>query len=203
MTYGQVGAVCPQCGSAAAVHSVEELAAMARGRLGQDAPGYQMPTSGFPSPSPSPGFPSAPAPPPPPDYSAERPPPGYTGQRHPGSRASGSRPSGSWEGSSDDSVEDLVAGIVMGAAAKFVGRAIGRRVKRAYDERLVPAMAARQEAMLREQIAIADRHPDLRACLTDQVIFLAGGRLVLPMSSVTGGITVEQADALVARLREG
>jgi len=26
---------------------------------------------------------------------------------------------------------------------------------------------------------------------------------VLPMASVTGGITVEQADALVARLREG
>jgi hypothetical protein len=208
MTYSQVGAVCPQCGSAAAVHSVEELAAMARGRLGQNAPGYQMPASGFPSPSPSPGFPSAPVPPPPPDYSAERPPPGYTGQRHPGSRASGSRASGSWEGSSwegssDDSVEDVVAGIVMGAAAKFVGRAIGRRVKRAYDERVVPAMAARQEAMLREQIAIAERHPDLRACLTDQVIFLAGGRRVLPMSSVTGGITVEQADALVARLREG
>jgi hypothetical protein len=96
-----------------------------------------------------------------------------------------------------------VAGIVMGAAAKFAGRAIGRRVKRAYDERVAPAMAARQEAMLREQIAIAERHPDLRACLTDQVIFLAGGRRVLPMSGVTGGITVEQADALVARLREG
>jgi len=203
MTYGQLGAVCPQCGSAAAVHSVEELAAMARGRLGQNARGYQMPTSGFPSPSPSPGFPSAPVPPPPPDYSAERPPPGYTGQRHPGIRAPGSWEGSSWEGSSDDSVEDLVAGIVMGAAAKFVGRAIGRRVKRAYDERVVPAMAARQEATLREQIAIAERHPDLRACLTDQVIFLAGGRRVLPMSSVTGGITLEQADALVARLREG
>jgi len=91
----------------------------------------------------------------------------------------------------------------MGAAAKFAGQAIGRRVKRAYDERVVPAMAARQEAMLREQIAIAERHPDLRACLTDQVIFLAGGRRVLPMSGVTGGITVDQADALVARLREG
>ena len=91
----------------------------------------------------------------------------------------------------------------MGAAAKFVGRAIGRRVKRAYDERVGPAMAARQEAMLREQIAIAERHPDLRACLTDKVIFLAGGSRVLPMSSVTRGITLEQADALVARLRVG
>jgi hypothetical protein len=110
-----------------------------------------------------------------------------------------------------------VAGIVMGAAAKFAGRAIGRRLKRAYDERVAPAMAARQEAMtgrqeamagrqeamLREQIAIAERHPDLRACLNDQVIFLAGGSRVLPMSSVTGGITIEQADALVAQLRGG
>jgi hypothetical protein len=97
----------------------------------------------------------------------------------------------------------------MTAATKFVGRAIGRRVKRAYEERVAPAMAARQqamagqqEAMLREQIAIAERHPDLRACLTDQVIFLASGSRVLPMSSVTG-ITLEQADALVARLRDG
>ena len=98
----------------------------------------------------------------------------------------------------------------MGAAAKFAGRAISRRLKRAYDERVVPAMAAkqqamadRQEAMLREQIAIAERHPDLRACLTDQVVFLAGGSRVLPMSGITRGITLEQADALVAQLRDG
>ena len=89
MTYGQAGAVCPQCGSAAAVHSVDELAAMARGPAravragvsgaaagipatagisGAASPGYQPPpgsgppppSSGFPSPSPSSGFPSAP-----------------------------------------------------------------------------------------------------------------------------------------------
>ncbi len=98
----------------------------------------------------------------------------------------------------------------MTAATKFIGRAIGRRVKRAYDERVAPAMGARQqamagqqEAMLREQIAIAERHPDLRACLTDQVIFLAGGNRVLPMAGITRGITLEQADALVAQLRNG
>lgn len=90
----------------------------------------------------------------------------------------------------------------MEATAGFIGRAIGRRVKRAYNERLLPAMAARQEAMLREQIAIAERHPDLRACLTDQVIFLAGGSRVLPMPSLSG-ITLAQADELVARLRDG
>jgi hypothetical protein len=35
------------------------------------------------------------------------------------------------------------------------------------------------------------------------VIFLAGGGRVLPMSSIAGMPTVEQSDALVARLRDG
>ena len=91
----------------------------------------------------------------------------------------------------------------MDAATKFIGRTIGRRVKRAYEERVVPAVAAKQDAMLREQIAIAERYPDLRACLTDDVIFLAGGHRVLPMSSLRRGFTLEQADAAVAQLRNG
>jgi hypothetical protein len=235
MTYGQAGAVCPRCGSAAAVHSVDELAAMARVRLGQfglgyqgsppgyqPTPGYQPPgsppppppSSGFPSPPPSSGFPSAPLssdfpappppPPPPPDYSDSAPPPGYTGQRRPSRWSSGNSTSSSQgSGSGDDSIEDAVAGLVMDAATKFIGRAIGRRVKRAYEERVVPAMAAKQETVLREQIAIAERYPDLRACLTDQVVFLAGGSRVVPMSSLSRGITLEQADAIVAQLRSG
>jgi hypothetical protein len=98
-----------------------------------------------------------------------------------------------------------VAGLVMDAATKFVGRAISRRLKRAFDERVVPAMAARQEPMLREQIAIAERYPDLRACMNDNVVFLAGGSRVapLPRSNLTGGFTLEQADAVVAQLRNG
>ena len=96
-----------------------------------------------------------------------------------------------------------MAGLVMDAATKFIGRAIGRKVKRAYEERVVPAVAAKQEAMMREQIAIAERYPDLRACLTDNVIFLAGGNRVVPMSSLRRGITLEQADAVVAQLRNG
>jgi hypothetical protein len=96
-----------------------------------------------------------------------------------------------------------VAGLVMDAATSFIGRAIGRRVKRAYEEQVVSAMAVRQDAMLREQIAIAERYPDLRACLTDDVIFLAGGHRVLPMSSLRRGSTLEQADAAVAQLRNG
>jgi hypothetical protein len=107
----------------------------------------------------------------------------------------------------------------MDAATKFVGRAIGRRLKRAFDERVAPAMADRleqmagrqgqmaagQEGMLREQIAIAERYPDLRACMNDNVAFLAGGGRAVPVprSSLTGGFTMEQADALVAQLRNG
>jgi hypothetical protein len=235
--------VCPQCGSAAAVHSVGELAAMARARLGQfglgyqgppqgyqQPPGYQAPpqgyqpppgsgppqppSSGFPSASSS-GFPSAPlstdfpapppAPPPPPDYSDSAPPPGYSGQKRPSRWSKGSSTSNSSSSSSSggDSIEDAVAGLVMDAATKFIGGAIGRRVKRAYEERVVPAVSAKQDAMLREQIAIAERYPELRACLTDNVVFLAGGNRVVPMSSLSRGFTLEQADAVVAQLRNG
>jgi hypothetical protein len=98
-----------------------------------------------------------------------------------------------------------VAGLVMDAATKFVGRAISRRLKRAFDERVVPAMAARQEGALREQVAIAERYPDLRACMNDNVVFLAGGSRAVPVprSNLTGGFTLEQADAVVAQLRNG
>ena len=77
---------------------------------------------------------------------------------------------------------------------------MGRRVQQAYTEQVAPAMAARQDAVLREQVAIAERHPDVRACLTDNVIFLAGGDRVLPMPRLDT-LTAEQADALVAQLR--
>jgi hypothetical protein len=93
----------------------------------------------------------------------------------------------------------------MDAATKFVGRAISRRLKRTFDERVAPAMAARQEGVLREQIAIAERYPDLRACMNDNVVFLAGGSRAVPVptSNLTGGFTLEQADAVVAQLRQG
>jgi hypothetical protein len=186
-------AVCPQCGSAAAVHSIEELAALARGRLGQQPQGY--------TPAPQQGYAAEPQPGPVPG-----PPPGYAAEPRsgplPGSWQGGSGPSRS-SGGDSFSLEDDLAGAALSAATRFIGRAIGRRMQRAYSERVLPAMAAKQEAVLREQIAIAERHPDLRACLTDKVIFLAGGSRVLPMASVTGMVTVEQSDALVARLRDG
>ena len=95
------------------------------------------------------------------------------------------------------------AAVAASAAARFLGRAIGRRVQRTYEQRVLPALAARQQALLHEQIAIAERHPDLRACLADQVIFLAGGARTVPLASVTGMLTLEQSDALVAELRSG
>jgi hypothetical protein len=193
------------------VHSVDELAAMARARLGQFGLGYQGPPQGYQQPpgyqQPR-GYRPPPPPPPPPDYDNPTPPPGYTGQQRPsqwssGSSSSNSQSSSSSSGSGNDSIEDAVAGLVMDAATKFIGGAIGRRVKRTYEEQVVPAVSAKQDAMLREQIAIAERYPELRACLTDNVVFLAGGHRVVPMSSLSRGFTLEQADAVVTQLRNG
>jgi hypothetical protein len=99
------------------------------------------------------------------------------------------------------SLEGDIAAAATGAAVRFLGRAISKRMQRTFDERVRPALAARQEALLHEQIAIAERHPDLRACLTDKVIFLAGGTRTVPMSGMAGMLTLEQSDALVAQLR--
>ena len=88
---------------------------------------------------------------------------------------------------------------MLGAAARFIGRAAGRRAQRVASERAMPALAAHADATAREQIAVAEKYPGLRACLEDGVIFLAGGSRVLPMPDLNA-ITVAQADALVAQL---
>ena len=186
-----MGSVCPQCGSASGVHSIEELAAMARARLGQ----IQGPGAG-----PQPGYAAGPQP----GYGAGQ--PGWAAEPQAGPlpgrggrQRSYSQPS---DIGGDLSFGDDVAGAVLGMAGRFIGRSIGRRVQDKLAQQVVPAMAARQEAVLREQIAIAERHPDLRACLTDQVVFLAGGSRVMPMPNLAN-VTLEQADVLVARLRDG
>ncbi|MGH3149819.1 MAG: hypothetical protein ACRDOB_03695 [Streptosporangiaceae bacterium] len=285
MTYGQAGAVCPQCGSAAAVHSIEEWAGMAQANMGHrweagapmpgypaapgSQPGYPPPQptypsasqpgsaaqSGFPDPSQyqqsgfpdpshyqqpefaggSPQQPAGPADPQPtyqagqqpsqqPGYQAGPPPgqqPGYQGGPPP-AQPPGYQPGPqpdvlagpeSWQGqpqprrriwdtgSAADTFEDAIGEAVLGAATKAIGRVIGRKMRQAYNERVVPAMAARQDAVLAGRMAIAQRHPDLRACLNDQVIFLVGGTRVLPLASAMRVQTVEQSDALVAQLR--
>jgi hypothetical protein len=212
VTGPQVGAACPQCGSAAAVHSIEELAAMARGQLGQPPgapatpqPGYAgEPAPGAPQPGgPTPSWAAEPTPGPPQPGGGV---PGWAGRTQAGQPRPGFPGVGAiFSDAARDggSVEDDIAAAALGAATQFLGRKLGRRMQRAYNERVAPALAARQESAGRTQIEIAQRHPDLRACLTDHVIFLAGGSRVLPMPSLGPSLTVEQADALVNQLRGG
>jgi outer membrane lipoprotein SlyB len=101
-----------------------------------------------------------------------------------------------------DGIGDAIADAALGAVGGFIGRAIGRRVQKAMSERVMPTLAANRETTLRQQIEIAQRHPDLRACLTDKVVFLAGGSHVLPMPNLMA-VTAGQADAMVAQLRSG
>jgi hypothetical protein len=100
-----------------------------------------------------------------------------------------------------DTLEGAIGEVVLGAATKAIGGAIGRRMRRAFEEKVVPAMAARQESMTRNRMSIAERHPDLRACLNDQVVFLAGGTRTIPLAQAMAVRTPEQSDALVAQLR--
>jgi hypothetical protein len=198
MTDGQIAASCPQCGSSAAVHSIGELAAMARSQLGQAPPGPQA--------GPQAGWAAEPQAGPVPGWAAEPqagPVPGYAAQPQAGPVP------GSWSGRSGgfgdgtaDGLEQAVADVALGAAARFIGRAVSRRLQRAVSERVLPPVAASKETVLREQVAIAERYPGIRACLTDSVIFLAGGSRVLPMPDISR-ITLPQADALVAQLKEG
>ncbi len=237
VTDGRGGAVCPQCGSADAVHSIVELAALAQARLGDQPPGPPAP--------PQPGYAAEPRPGPVPGYAADPGTvPGWAAQPRSGPLPGGPGPlpggpgplpgsplPGTPQGgrpsrpadpgadglpgdglpgdglpgglSLDGDIASAAAAVAASAATRLFGRAIGRRVQRTYEQRVLPALAARQQALLHEQIAIAERHPDLRACLTDQVIFLAGGARTVPLASVTGMLTLEQSDSLVAELRGG
>jgi hypothetical protein len=99
-------------------------------------------------------------------------------------------------------IGDDIAGLAMNVAGRFLGRAISKRVQKTMTERVMPAMSAKGDAMLRQQIAIAERHPDLCACMADKVVFVAGGSRVVPMKEVNfATMTPEQSDELVARLR--
>jgi hypothetical protein len=225
---------CPQCRNTTAVHSMSELAAMARnsrpaqpnlGHLTGQQPGYSAPPQNQYQPPPAspstaqPGYSAEPQPQggyaaePQPSWGAE-PQPGWAAEPQAGhgsnqqSRSSSGRPifdptvlNQSLGEALGEGIEGAVAGVALGAAAKFLGRSLGRRAQQAYNEKIVPAMAQRQEAALAEQDAIAARYPDLRACLTDQVFFLAGGGRVIPMPRA-GMITLQQSDALVTQLRQ-
>ncbi len=170
------------------MHAVSELAAIARSQLGEaqygnmagPQPGYQP---GTPQSGPVPGWAAEPQPGPISRRQQQGGPAGFGYGLQPG-------------------LDDAVAGAVLGAAARFIGRAASRRAQRTASERVIPALAAQGEARAREQIAVAEKYPGLRACLDDGVIFLAGGNRVLPMPDLSA-ITVAQADVLVAQLAAG
>jgi hypothetical protein len=171
---------------------------MARMQLGQMSQLSQMPGQ------PSPGGQSQQG------WAAEPvagPPPGPGGRRSFGSlggRGFGRR-GVDYGGDVADSIEGAIAEVALGAAAGFIGRAIKKRVEQAMTDRVMPAVnaaAASREPMLREQIAIADKYPEICACLTDQVVFLAGGSGTVPMPNLQT-LTMAQADGIVSQLRGG
>jgi hypothetical protein len=107
-----------------------------------------------------------------------------------------------------DNVAEDIGGAVLGAALGFAGRAIGRRMKKAFEEKVVPAMEAKAaqaqqqfEQSKAEQDAIVARYPELRGCTKDQVVFVDGGTRTVPISEIKMPVTLAQADSVVARLR--
>ncbi len=200
-------APCPRCGSTANVHSIQELAALARMQLnriqggGSPAPGQPGGVPGYAQ-DPVPGQPGGI-----PGYMQDPVPgqpgrmPGYMQDPRPGPPRSSRRLSSGYTRDPLDALGDDLAGLAMSQAAKFIGRRIGQRMQRAYTEKLAPALEARDGDRLRTQIAIAERHPDICACLDDNLVFLAGGHSVLPMPDLNT-LTVDQADAMVATLRQ-
>jgi hypothetical protein len=177
---------CPRCGSAAQVHAISELADLARMNLAKLQ--GQSPMTG----QPQQGWEAEPM---------AGPPPGPDGRR-PGGLFGRGMPVPGRRGGYDvpDSVGDLVGDVVGGVAAQFLGRAIQRKVEQTLASRVMPAVSQAGSAMLQNQIAVAEKYPDLRACMTDRVVFLAGRSQTQPMPDLAK-ITVPQADALVAQLQ--
>jgi hypothetical protein len=103
------------------------------------------------------------------------------------------------------SPDQEIANVVLATATRFIGRAIGKRMQRTYKERIVPTAEARAEqargASRQEQAAIVERYPELRGCLHDQVVFLAGGTRSVPIADIPWPVTLAYADTLVDSLR--
>ena len=107
-----------------------------------------------------------------------------------------------------DNLAEDIGGAVLGAAFGLAGRAFGRKMKKAFEEKVVPTIQAKAaqaqgqfEQQKAEADAIAQRYPELRVCTKDQVVFLDGGTKTVPVSEIKMPVTVAQADNVVARLR--
>jgi hypothetical protein len=173
------------------VHSIGELADLARMQLARLQ--GQGPVPGQGPAVPQQGWDAQPV---------AGPPPGPDGRRRGGLLGRGTS---ARRGNDDNfpvpgSVGDAVADVALGAAAQFIGRAVRRRLEQTMTERVMPAVSQQAITAAQNQIAVAEKYPELRACLTDHVVFLAGGSRLQPLPDL-GKITVAQADALVAQLR--
>jgi hypothetical protein len=215
MELGTERGICPRCGSSAEVRTVRELFDMLNGmqdtamQRNQRMPmggqrTQQMPMDG-PGLGPSLGpdgqewVGGRPAPGDP-EWVGGRPAP--TDPEWAGGRPA---PARSYSSGNDSDPAQDIADAVMGITTRFIGRAIGKRMRRTFGDRVVPAMEARVQQMrqdsAQDQAAIVERYPDLRGCLHDLVIFLAGGSRTVPISEIQMPVTLAQADSLVARLR--
>jgi hypothetical protein len=173
------------------VHSIGELADLARMQLARLQ--GQVPMQGQGPANSGQGWDAQPV---------AGPPPGPDGRRSGGllGRGASGRRTGYDNPAVPGSVGDAVAEVALGAAAGFIGRAVKRRLEQTMTDRVLPAVTQPAIAAAQNQIAVAEKYPDLRACLTDHVVFLAGGSQMQPLPDL-GKITVPQADALVAQLR--
>ena len=106
------------------MHSISELADLARLKLGE---GQQGPAGGSPT-GPQPGYLGEPQAGPLPGYAGQPqagPPPGYAGQPSAGPLAGGwSRRTGDFDNPIGDGIDQAIADVALGAAARFIGRVI-------------------------------------------------------------------------------
>ena len=189
-TGGQATDICPQCGSTANVHSIGELAALAQMQLDQIPGGAPQPGA------PQQGWNAEPQSGPVPGWAAEPqagPPPG----------------SGGWSSPRGGFFDNLPVGRFHRPGDRERSDGSGRAIHRAGggQERAGPRHAGREAGDARSvrtscvsRSPSPQQHPDIRACMTDHVIFLAGGSRTLPMPNL-GTITTQQADTLVAQLQ--
>jgi hypothetical protein len=168
------------------VHSITELADMARQQLGNAG---QISNAMRPR-DPKRGWEAEPV-------AGPLPGPGMSGAANaaPMMAMNSWRAQGGNVGNIPDSIGDAIGGI----AAGFIGRAIANKAQQAMASK-VSAVQNRMQPMLQTQIAIAEKYPEIRACTSDHVVFLDGGSNVVPMPNLTT-LTLEQADAMVAQLR--
>jgi hypothetical protein len=98
---------------------------------------------------------------------------------------------------------ETIFDFAMAVTAHVLRVTVGRRMKQAYQQRIAPEIARGRQASLSQQLQLAERHPELRICTVDQMVFLPGGNRAVPASQIFRPHVSPDAalDALVAELR--